>query len=318
MPRDDASDGGATGADPLEALLRRTLRQTPATAALADARLERIAAGSSHPAWRAIVDGAGMCFVRLAASTPASLGSDLQAEARVLARVVDAGLAPRVLYNDPTRGLLVTEWIDSVERSPGAPRPGEIEACADGLARLHAVPAPAGVRRVDFRSQAEQLRRHASARTIDPGMEECAARVFRESAARCEVQCLCHNDLNPSNVLVDRTGRVRFVDWEYAGLGDPAYDLASYACTHELDAASCAVLLAAYGARAGRIEGPRLTLACWGFDYVQALWYRALAAAPAAASLDRATARDRAARLENSLHRRASALARGDNAPLDS
>ena len=36
------------------------------------------------------------------------------------------------------------------------------------------------------------------------------------------------------------------VDWEYAGMGDPFFDLANFSINHELDAEGRAVLLAAY------------------------------------------------------------------------
>jgi thiamine kinase-like enzyme len=44
---------------------------------------------------------------------------------------------------------------------------------------------------------------------------------------------LCHNDPFPTNFLDD--GRVRLLDWEFAGMGDPFYDLASacHGCTLE-------------------------------------------------------------------------------------
>ena len=38
--------------------------------------------------------------------------------------------------------------------------------------------------------------------------------------------CLCRVDANLSNAIWDRDGRLRWVDWEYSGWGDPALDLA--------------------------------------------------------------------------------------------
>jgi thiamine kinase-like enzyme len=40
--------------------------------------------------------------------------------------------------------------------------------------------------------------------------------------------CLCHVDPNAANALLDKSGRLRWVDWEYSGWGDPALDLAEY------------------------------------------------------------------------------------------
>jgi hypothetical protein len=54
------------------------------------------------------------------------------------------------------------------------------------------------------------------------------AAALREGAASWSPHCLVHGDLKWDNCLLDeRTGtpRVRVVDWEMAGLGDPAWDL---------------------------------------------------------------------------------------------
>ena len=44
----------------------------------------------------------------------------------------------------------------------------------------------------------------------------------------------CHNDLLNANFLDDGE-RLRIVDWEYAGMGDPFFDLANFSINHELD-----------------------------------------------------------------------------------
>src|SRR5262249_12101166 len=41
--------------------------------------------------------------------------------------------------------------------------------------------------------------------------------------------------------------RLWIVDWEYAGMGDPAFDLANFAVNNGLDEAGDEALLAAYG-----------------------------------------------------------------------
>lgn len=39
---------------------------------------------------------------------------------------------------------------------------------------------------------------------------------------------LCHNDLNPGNFIMTSTGIVRIIDWEFAAMGDPLFDLANF------------------------------------------------------------------------------------------
>ena len=56
---------------------------------------------------------------------------------------------------------------------------------------------------------------------------------------------LCHNDLLPAN-LIDEGERLWLVDWEYAGMGHPLFDLASVSANAGLHADEDARLLAAY------------------------------------------------------------------------
>ena len=43
----------------------------------------------------------------------------------------------------------------------------------------------------------------------------------------------CHNDLLNAN-FIDDGARIRIVDWEYAGMGDPFFDLGNFSINHEL------------------------------------------------------------------------------------
>ena len=56
---------------------------------------------------------------------------------------------------------------------------------------------------------------------------------------------LCHNDLMPGN-LIEADDRLWLIDWEYAGVGHPLFDLAGLASNANLDAEGAAALLDAY------------------------------------------------------------------------
>src|SRR5688572_5563137 len=91
---------------------------------------------------------------------------------------------------------------------------------------------------------------------VIPEAYDAAARIGR----RIEVACLanpvelrpCHNDLLNANFINDGE-RIRIVDWEYAGMGDPFFDLGNFSINHELTPDEDAYLLAEYG-ESGRID----------------------------------------------------------------
>jgi thiamine kinase-like enzyme len=99
-------------------------------------------------------------------------------------------------------------------------------------------------------------------------------------ARRIELACLtaplemrpCHNDLLNAN-FIDDGARIRIVDWEYAGMGDPYFDLGNFSINHELDTDQDAILLEAYlGEPPSPALAARLTLMRVLSDFREAMW----------------------------------------------
>lgn len=291
---------------------RQALRLDAATVALADAAFEPVPGGFSNHAWRVTARDGTRCFVRLASRQVGRLGADHATECRVAGLAAAAGLAPDIVRCDPRERLLVTRWLDEAPAGRPVARGRRMRVLATMLARLHGLPPPMGLRVVGFEAQARQLEREAGADAAEGQLAVLAASVFDRLRAAAPPPVPCHNDLNPSNVVWDAADRAWLVDWEYAGLGDPAFDLASLASQHGLGAQARARLLADYVAAGGQLDAGRLGLAAWAFDYVQWLWYRASIAAAVDAA-DHREAATRAGRLRKSLQARASRLLRCNN-----
>jgi thiamine kinase-like enzyme len=56
----------------------------------------------------------------------------------------------------------------------------------------------------------------------------------------------CHNDLLTANLIRGHDGRLLLVDWEYAGMGDPFFDLGNLSINNGFDEAADRALLSAY------------------------------------------------------------------------
>lgn len=279
----------------LEAEVRAALRAAPQTIELADATLTVEPGGLSNHAWIATTAG-GRYFVRLSPADSARLGVDRRSECVLLQAVANAGLSPAIVRCDPSRRLLVTRHVaDHALSRSAAIEPREIERLAHALRILHAIPRPLGVQRVDFAAQATRLEAQCSgARVIADDIRSRARTAFATLAGGGRSDTLCHNDLHHLN-LVGTADRLWLVDWEYGGTGDPVFDFASFICQHDCGARERELLCAAYGNGAPAAE--QLAAACWAFDYVQWLWYRAW---PAGEGADPVYA-ERAAALERRL-----------------
>jgi len=294
-----------------ERAARAALATSADTVALAAATFEPIAGSLSNFAWHVSVPGQDR-FVRYARAGNERLGADLHAEGEILRLVAGAGLAPRVVRCDPSARLLVTQWIASAEVDPtAAGRDRAIRRVAATLRQLHELKPLPGVRTVDFAVQVLQLEAALPAAVARPALAACAVEVLSRLGLGQAI-ALCHHDIHAQNIVTDPAGRLWLVDWEYAGLGDPVFDLASCASQLDLSAEGTRVLCDEYIRAGGTVEQGRLELARWAFDYVQWLWYRGLVAS-AAPGPDASEAALRAERIERDLQTRASGVLRCNN-----
>jgi thiamine kinase-like enzyme len=81
----------------------------------------------------------------------------------------------------------------------------------------------------------------------------------------------CHNDLLNAN-FIDDGHRIRIIDWEYAGMGDPFFDLGNFSINHELTPDEDEVFVAAYDGAVRRRRLARLVLMRVVSDFREAMW----------------------------------------------
>ena len=266
----------ATEADAV-ASVRAALASDAQTRALADALIERLPGGVVGRGWRATWQGQRW-FVRLDGHDRRPLGADPDSEARLLQLASGLGIAPRLLACVPAAGLLVTEYIDGRPWSEARfADPAALRHLGEHLARLHAAPIDPAIRRLDFAIQARTLEAQVEA-IGDARLESLrhtAERAWQRLASRSPVpqSVPCHNDLHRRNVVEDAR-QAWLVDWEYGGLGDPLFDLAPVYERIGRWQPLCDAFGEGYGAAADR-RSSLMKDACWTYNYVQWLWYRA-------------------------------------------
>jgi thiamine kinase-like enzyme len=139
---------------------------------------------------------------------------------------------------------------------------------AETLRRVHdGPPIPA---RFDSFRVVEAYRAIATARGVHVPdaygrAKETADRI--ERARTGAVVQPCHNDLLNAN-FIDDGERIRIVDWEYAGMGDPLFDLANFSVNHGLGEEENRLLLEAHGD--AKLES--LVLMRFMSDFREAMW----------------------------------------------
>ena len=213
--------------------------------------------------------------IRLAGNDTHLLGISREVEHAATVAAAGVGVGPEVTAFIRPEGYLVTRFIVGRPVSEQAVhRPETLARVAESIRRIHAGPAIPGLF-VPFRI-VEAYRALAAARgvTIPPEYEVAHAATRRiELALLSNPVALrpCHNDLLNAN-FIDDGKRIRIVDWEYAGMGDPFFDLGNFSTNHDLSAEEDRALLAAYegDVRPGRLA--RLTLMRTISDFREAMW----------------------------------------------
>lgn len=250
--------------------------------------IEPIAVGEVNETFR--VERAGRWYaLRVGRPGAAELGIDRGFECRLLAAAARAGLAPTLAQCEPERRILVLEWQNGRRWSPAEAR------MPANLARIGAL-----VRRVQSLSVPQPVERHVAAWIAHygrlrvgleqhPQVSEHRAALERVLEALAQLPAppplLCHGDLHCDN-LIETAHGLTLVDWEYAHLTDPLWDLAAWASGLDLDAPGVLQLLQSWGGRPPEaLELERFELLRWLYEYLCLLW-SVITAAPDQAGAD--------------------------------
>jgi thiamine kinase len=235
--------------------------------------VEPIKHGLTNQSWR-VHTSSDVVIVRISTADEDALRIDRASEARILEAMAAAGVGAPVVRSDPTHHILVTRCIGPAWTFEEAANPRNIVRIAALLHRLHALSPPSSVREVDLRKTftgyADTLNARGAAgelvsRTLLRRADELVTLLLTGGAT-----ALCHNDVHHLNVVDG--GALRLIDWEYAGVGEPLFDLASVCVYHRYTGKQRETLLEAYTPKRDASIDARLDAALWLFEYIRDLW----------------------------------------------
>jgi thiamine kinase-like enzyme len=241
-----------------------------------------MAGGLTNRTFRVDVDGASF-VVRLGTPGAEVLGVDRRREHACALAATRAGVGPEVVYAVPEAGLMITRFVPGRTLVPGAPAaPEVVRRLVAAIRRYHESPPTPGVCSPARLIAAYLAAARAAGVPLPDDLPRLTARLAEIAAALEPAPRLvpCHNDLWGAN-LVDDGERVWIVDWEYAAMGDPYFDLATFAIYHAPGDADDAALLAAYFGSATPARLARLKLMRLVAELRDAAWYLAAQTLPA-------------------------------------
>jgi thiamine kinase-like enzyme len=195
-----------------------------------------------------VEDETGRYVARICKELPL-LGIDRRNEAACLETAARLGIAPALVHRD--EGLLISRYVASQTLTPASLHDlAMIRAIGKTLRKLHdGRDVVTGL--VLYFCPFQTIRTYAQTAValnarlsddVDDLLDD--ARLLADRIGPFQ-PVLCHNDLLPANMITS-AGRLWLVDWEYAGMGHPLFDLASVSANAGLSDDEEASLLESY------------------------------------------------------------------------
>ena len=216
--------------------------------------------------------------VRLPGKNTNLLGIDREAERLATKKAAELGLGPKVAAMLDQPACLVTCFVESRDVTATELRePACIEDVARALRGFHEsgleLPTDFYVSQIADEYAEVAQGRGGTLPEAFKGARESARKVVKAVRKKDEHQPKpCHNDLLTANFLHDGEHLV-IVDWEYAGMGDPFFDLGNFAVNNELEDDDEQRLLAAYfSEEATPPRAASLKLFRFMSDFREAMW----------------------------------------------
>ncbi|NHJ13035.1 MAG: hypothetical protein EAX95_05125 [Candidatus Thorarchaeota archaeon] len=217
--------------------LEEVLLQIPGWTNATRRNVEQIA-GLTNTNYRVEIDDASY-VLRINGENTSGLGIDRECELEALERASKAGIAPEIVLVIEPEGHLVTRWIDGHHWTPEEYRKREsIALMVNTVKKLHSLPTIEG--KFSPFDRVDLLVRTAKSYDVElPDSLESlleTAQLVKEDQEQDEIRrsVLCHNDLVTVNFLFsEETHRITLLDFEFAGMGDVYFDLATLVYAHD-------------------------------------------------------------------------------------
>lgn len=190
------------------------------------------------------------------------------------------GINPAFVYFDELTGIKVTQAIEGAKPllPEKAKEVGNLLELIEIFRRLHGAEE-----RMYARHDLSEMIHHYETLAL----EENRVKMERILPLRAEIHALldvyesftveevpCHMDAVFINILQDKNDQLFLIDWEYSGMFDPLWDLATLFMSLEMKEEEEAFFLEQYYGRAARSdEKQRLHLLKIFLDYYWGLWY---------------------------------------------
>lgn len=235
-------------------------------------RATPLSGGITNENFRVDVDDESY-VLRVCSTTTDPLGIRRDHECACLKIVAGLGIGADVKYFSQEDGILVVSFVEGGSVSAEEARePEKLRRIVNAIKCYHSGPEFPG------HFSPFQTVRNYHRLAVEKGVSfpdtlgevfELAERIERPLAGQKSVPC--HNDLLAANFLDDGE-KIWVLDWEYAAMGDPFFDLGNFAVNNQLGEEEDGLLLESYMGEVRSVDLAHLNLMKLASDLREAFW----------------------------------------------
>lgn len=244
------------------------------TQAPAADQAEPLPGGLTNQSFLLHLDG-GDYVLRLEAGNSEALDIHRDVEYRIHQTAALAGLVPKILYRSRDNNRYwIREYLPGHLLSIDQLTAACLEEMVLLLKKLHSLPVDNDIPRLSIADKAERYWQVILAAETEPGALatlKADLQNMLEQPPGSRV-CLCHLDPTLGNWVRTERG-LQLLDWEYASLGHPLWDLAAICQDARLSDEQQEAMLKAYGFSLRGHKKRQWQQAKAQMNYLAALWY---------------------------------------------
>jgi len=258
--------------------IRKLLAQIPTIEHQQDFRFQYLADGITNENYWIKIDNAEY-VLRINNPESQRLGLDRDNEVSVLKKVASLKLSTETVYYHKHKTFRLSKWLPGeVWNRNQLEKQVNLNRLAQRLKQLHSLPHQ-NFPVLDLLERLELYRKMVEQRlgrlpVIEQRLLSEAIKLV-STMQNTMPSCLCHNDLIAANILdtnIQGKSTICFLDWEYAAVIEPLFELAVICQGNQLSLSSQQYLLQAYlGNQAGHLIDSFANW-CWFYDYLSLLW----------------------------------------------
>ena len=166
-------------------------------------------------------------------------GPDRKLEFKIQQKAYQKGIAGRPCVLDEKSGVMICEFIEGAHKEKLSRK--EIRQIARVLQKLH---------QIAVRTKPLSLVNSFTSKPIE------VKQALKKLRNHQKDYVLCHNDLNPKNILFSDT--IKLIDWEYAVANERYFDLASLCVEFDFDQREQNYLMQAYFGNSSKADSEKL------------------------------------------------------------